>query len=167
MLKSIGALACLGCVCRPAEQTGRWGLNAASPYPILYGAGAERLLCSCFRCGKAPLRSRIRWFPPGGSALRAARKTCGCAGEPVLQPKRAGRAFQHFRKAAGQRLVAAEVHQSFRIMKLMDGGMAFVVIVHTELCCVKIKLRAGSCADKARAAPPGVVFYQEMSDGMK
>ncbi len=125
----------------------------------------ERELSACSAPASAAEKRRSEavfdGFLPVGLRRAPRCKTCGCAGEPVLQPKRAGRAFQHFRKAAGQRLVAAEVHQPFRIMKLMDGGMAFVVIVHTELCCVKIKLRAGSCADKARAAPPGVVFYKK------
>lgn len=146
----------------PGGADGTLGAECSIPVPyfVWSGSRAPALLLLPLRKSAAQKPYSMvssRWVC---AARRAARHAAALA-SPVLQPKRAGRAFQHFRKAAGQRLVAAEVHQSFRIMKLMDGGMAFVVIVHTELCCVKIKLRAGSCADKARAAPPGVVFYKK------
>lgn len=101
MLFSIGRLACLGCVCRPAEQTGRWGAECSIPVPYFVWSG-ELSACSAPASAAEKRRSEAVFdgFLPVGLRRAPRCKTCGCAGEPVLQPKRAGRAFQHFRKAA-------------------------------------------------------------------
>lgn len=101
MLKGMGRLAVWGVY---AGRRSRRDAGAEGSVPrTLFCMEREPSVCAAPASAAEKRRSEAVFdgFLPVGLRRAPRRKTCGRAGEPAFQPKRAGRAFQHLRKTAG------------------------------------------------------------------